>query len=393
MIAMFTYHNMEREKAGRSDCENQGIAYSNDKGRTWVKYAGNPVLLNPGIRDFRDPKVFWYDREQQWNLVLSAHDRVRIYSSKNLKNWNFESEFGSDAGSHGGVWECPDLFPLKVTHTGIEKWVLLVNMNPGGPNGGSGTQYFVGDFDGHRFVPEGTHTTWLDHGRDNYAGVTWSDVPAEDGRRLFMGWMSNWNYAQEVPTFPWRSAMTIPRELRLIREADRYLVTSSPAKEYGNLIDNNKTATFSEIVIGGEKMLDTKSIDLNQCILTLNLDLSTSVSDSIGLVLENSSGEMLRIYYSNKNQIFAIDRTRSGEMKFSKKFTGIDKATYQAGKELQLRLFLDASSVELFVDGGKLVMTNLFFISENFSSLKIFSHTGGITLKSGEISELKEIWK
>jgi len=392
MIAMFTYHNMERERKGRIDCENQGIAYSTDKGRTWAKYAGNPVLINPGVKDFRDPKVIWHEQTRQWNVILSAHDRVKIYSSPDLKNWKYESEFGMNAGSHGGVWECPDLFPIKENGTGQAKWVLLVNMNPGGPNGGSGTQYFVGEFDGHNFIPASLKTSWLDYGRDNYAGVTWSDIPREDGRRLFIGWMSNWNYAQVVPTFPWRSAMTLPRELLLIRDAGTFQVKSVPVKESKKLVNTTSTIAYNRIKINNEVKLDTKGINLNQCKLTFNLECQDSTPESLGLQLENATGETLKISYSYKDQQFSSDRTGSGKMKFAKNFTGIDKAPYHAGKQLQLQLFLDAASMELFVDGGKLVMTDLFFLSGNFNSLKIFTSGGEISLLDGEISNLQGIW-
>ena len=224
LVAMFTHHLMRGEKAGRHDFQYQSLAYSNDKGRTWTKYAGNPVIPNTNaIHDYRDTKVFWYAPDQKWVVVLAAGDHIMLYNSPNLKDWTYLSSFGKDLGAHGGVWECPDLFPLKVQGTTQEKWVLIQNMNPGGPNGGSAAQYFIGDFNGKSFILDAQLTgdlpLWLDHGRDNYAGVTWSDVPAADGRRLFIGWMSNWDYAQVVPTKSWRSAMTLPRQLVLAKTA------------------------------------------------------------------------------------------------------------------------------------------------------------------------------
>ncbi|HTJ52695.1 MAG TPA: glycoside hydrolase family 32 protein, partial [Cyclobacteriaceae bacterium] len=208
MVAMFTYHSMEKEKAGKIDYQNQGIAYSIDKGRTWTKYDHNPVLKNPGIKDFRDPKVFWHAETKKWIVILAVHDHIELYSSDDLKTWHKLSEFGKTYGTHGGVWECPDLFQVKVEKENSKKWVMLVSVNPGGPNGGSGTQYFTGDFDGVKFVADENKKTikWLDYGPDDYAGVTWSNTPGE--RKLFLGWMSNWAYAQQVPTSPWRSAMT-----------------------------------------------------------------------------------------------------------------------------------------------------------------------------------------
>ena len=392
LVAMFTYHNMEREKQGRIDCENQGIAFSLDKGRTWSKYPGNPVLQNPGVKDFRDPKVLWNEAALHWNLILSAHDRIRIYSSKDLKNWQFESEFGPDAGAHGGVWECPDLFRIQVRGANESKWVLLVNMNPGGPNGGSGTQYFTGNFDGHRFTPDTRETKWLDWGRDNYAGVTWSGVPKADGRRLFIGWMSNWNYAQVVPTDPWRSAMTIPRELTLHKTDGKYLVQSVPVAETTKLLDPSSKIILKPQNIKGEMQLTGKDIDLNQCRIALLLEAGKSRPDSLGLVLAGASGESVTIGYSYKTNLFSVDRTHSGKMEFSDRFSGIDRAPYVAGKQIKLEVLVDATSAEIFVDDGKLVMTELFFPAGKFNSLKFIPFGGAIVLKSGELTGIKRIW-
>jgi fructan beta-fructosidase len=392
LVAIFTYHDMSGEKSGKIDYQNQGIAYSLDKGRNWNKYQNNPVLPNPGIKDFRDPKVFWHEGTEKWNLILSAQNQVKIYSSEDLKEWHFESEFGTDAGAHGGVWECPDLFPMKLEGTDEEKWVLLVSINPGGPNGGSATQYFVGDFDGKQFFPASKETNWLDYGRDNYAGVTWSDVPKQDGRRLFMGWMSNWNYAQVVPTEVWRSAMTVPRELKLEELDGKLLVKSVPVRELIQLQDQATQITFEERQISGETTLGTKDINLNQCELVLNLETGNSAADPLGIILENAVGETVKIGYSSKSQQFFIDRTKSGDMSFSDRFSGIATAPYSAGKQIQLHLFIDAASVEIFVDEGKLVMTELFFLSEEFTRISLFAEGGEVELSSGSMTKLSGIW-
>ena len=240
MVAIFTHHDPVGEKdPGNDRFQYQSLAYSTDNGRSWTKYAGNPVIANPGIRDFRDPKVFWDEYSKQWVMVFAAYDHIKVYGSSDLKGWYHLSDFGAGLGAHGGVWECPDLFPLVDEESGEKKWVLLVSINPGGPNGGSATQYFIGDFDGRKFIPDSQYdseeATWLDHGRDNYAGVTWSDIPESDGRRLFIGWMSNWDYAQVVPTYQWRSAMTLPRELKLHSTDNGYRLTSHPVEELQTL--------------------------------------------------------------------------------------------------------------------------------------------------------------
>ncbi|MEL6194980.1 MAG: glycoside hydrolase family 32 protein, partial [Bacteroidota bacterium] len=218
LIAIFTHHDPVKEKAGRNDFQYQSIAYSNDNGRNWTAYEGNPVIPNQNsIRDFRDPKVIWDEDSEQWVMVFAAHDHVKFYGSPNLKDWTHLSDWGKSYGEHGGVWECPDLFSMEVEGSGEKKWVLLQSLNPGSPNGGSGTQYFVGDFNGKEFIldpsflPSVTDgkAVWLDYGRDNYAGGTWSDLPNHAGRRFFLGWMSIWDYANIVPTEAWRSAMTL----------------------------------------------------------------------------------------------------------------------------------------------------------------------------------------
>jgi len=213
LVAIFTYHKAEWAEEGRIDFQTQGIAYSLDNGDTWVKYEGNPVIKNESIKDFRDPKVFWNGKTNNWTMLLVAGDHLQIWQSPDLKDWAKVSEFGKDQGAHGGVWECPDMFPLKVEGTDLEKWVLLISINPGAPNGGSGTQYFIGDFDGKTFTSDQKEHKWIDWGTDNYAGVTYNHTPNND--RIFIGWMSNWDYAQETPTEKWRSAMTLPRKLKL----------------------------------------------------------------------------------------------------------------------------------------------------------------------------------
>ena len=244
MIAIFTHHDPVGEKTTQNDFQYQSIAYSHDKGRTWTKYEGNPVIPNTEkIRDFRDPKVMWDDANEEWLMVFAAKDRVKFWRSDDLKSWEFLSDWGHKYGDRIGVWECPDFFPMTVGDTGAQKWVLLLSINPGSSNGGSGTMYFVGDWDGKNFKVESRFekdildgkSVWLDYGRDNYAGVTWSDVPDTNGRKLFMGWMSNWDYAQVVPTEKWRSAMTLPRTLKLNDSAQGYRLFVEPVHELSEL--------------------------------------------------------------------------------------------------------------------------------------------------------------
>jgi fructan beta-fructosidase len=392
MVAIFTYHDPVLEKKGSIKFQNQGIAYSLDKGRTWTKYSANPVLKNPGIRDFRDPKMFWNGNTKKWNLIMAVFDRVHIYSSPDIKNWTFESEFGKGLGAHGGVWECPDLFPLKAEGTAEEKWVMLVSINPGGPNGGSATQYFTGKFDGHKFTPDATNTKWLDWGTDNYAGVTWSNIPSADGRRLFIGWMSNWKYATVVPTYVWRSANTIPRELTLKFENGHYSVMSRPVMEFSDLRIKSDTTTINKLSFDGERKISTGKISLMQSELFLGFNLTEGKSDTLGIIMENELNERFIIGYSVPKKQFYINRDKAGNTDFSKAFTGISTAPYVAGQVLKLHLLVDASSVEMFVDDGSLVMSTLVFPTKNFNSLILFSKGGTAVLNKAVFHGIMRIW-
>lgn len=393
LVAVFTYHSMEREKAGRIDAENQGIAYSTDKGRTWKKYEKNPVLLNPGIKDFRDPKVFWNEKKQYWNLILSAHDQVMLYSSPNLKDWKYESSFGKDAGAHAGVWECPDLFPLIVNGTDQTKWVMLVNLNPGGPNGGSGTQYFVGDFDGHQFTSASKGTSWLDWGHDNYAGVTWSDILRKDGRRLFLGWMSNWNYAQVVPTTIWRSAMTLPRVLTLNQENGHYKIRVNPVKELDKLRITGDEINQSGLSVSDKELIELDSLRLACSEITVEFQSGDKLPDSFGIILSNDQNEQLKIGYSSADNKLFVDRSKARINNFSPKFKGLATAPYKIDNSLKLHIYVDVASIEVFVDDGELVMTETYFPSSEVNKLQLFSIEGNIKVKDLNIRGLKSTWQ
>ena len=401
LVAVFTYHDMAAEKAGRSDYQSQGIAYSTDKGRTWTKYAGNPVIPNPGnIRDFRDPKVLRDEAGKQWVLTLAVHDHIRFWASKDLKHWEPLSDFGKEWGAHGGVWECPDLFPIKGEESGETKWVLLVSINPGAPNGGSGTQYFVGHFDGKKFTPDesfrsaatGGQAVWLDYGRDNYAGVTWSGIPEGDGRRIFLGWMSNWDYAQTVPTTAWRSAMTLPRTLTLKKTAEGYRLFSRPVAESEALRLDKKRLPGTEITA----VLDlTQHIGFAPSQLELILELEPSEdAQTFGVELSNAKGERYRVGYDAVSRRYFSDRTRAGDVSFSPKFA----AAVHTGprllndKNVRLHLFFDVASAELFADDGATAMTDIFFPTEPFGAVKIFTEKGKVKLLKGEAYSLARVW-
>jgi fructan beta-fructosidase len=391
MVAMFTYHLMEGEKAGRTDFQYQGIAYSHDNGRTWTKYDKNPVIPNTeNIKDFRDTKVFWHEQTKQWKVVFAVGNHVRFYSSPNLKEWKLDSEFGKNDGTHGGVWECPDIFPMQIG--GKTKWVLLVSINPGGANGGSATQYFIGDFDGKTFRNDNKsdEILWLDYGRDNYAGVTWSNTP--NNRRIFLGWMSNWDYAQKVPTEKWRSAMTLPRELSLKQTEKGLRLVQNPVKETEKLRNNQflsvkNQAIEKDLSIGGEK---SSLVEMD-----LEIDLSKTTAKEFGVELRNTKDEAYKISYNIEARKFISDRTNSGKKDFTENFAVKQHFANRLSNNnlLKLHLIFDKVSVEMFADNGEIVMTDIFFPTEDFTRFRIFSNNGKTTFSKAKAWNLKSIWK
>lgn len=362
LVAIYTYHDMDGEKSGKSDYQSQAIAYSLDQGKSWTKYEGNPVLPNQGIRDFRDPKVRSIkksDGTNQWVMTLAAKDRIQFFGSSDLKSWALLGEFGQGIGAHGGVWECPDLIPMK-TPDGSEKWVLLVSLNPGGPQMGSATQYFIGDFDNGTFTPDDTMIRWLDYGPDNYAGVTWSNTPGD--RNAFIGWMSNWLYAQVVPTDTWRSAMTTPRDLSLFDVDGTLLVKSAPAAELVGLRGEKYN-------IAEQSTLPSPATEI----------LASVESDQFSLELSNELGE--KVIISKENGLVTIDRTSAGPNDFHPDF-GAAHSAPMSWKAESIRLYLDASSVELFVNEGELVMTSLLFPSSSLNQINILGGLADVQLFS-----------
>jgi fructan beta-fructosidase len=402
LVAIFTYHDPERAKAGGKDHEYQGIAWSTDRGRSWTKYAGNPVLPNTQkLQDFRDPKVFWHEDWQRWVMALSATDHVQFWASPNLKDWSYLSDFGREWGAHGGVWECPDLVEMPVEGTEETRWVLILNLNPGGPQGGSGTQYFVGDFDGRRFTLDESFeralqtegAVWLDAGRDNYAGVTWADVPAEDGRTLFIGWMGNWDYAQQVPTHPWRSAMTLPRELALTRTTHAgYRVHSRPVAELQAL--RGEAMTIAPLTIeAGTHVPLALDVPVSPSEWILEFELPDAVGYAFGIEFGNDLGERYRFGYDGALNQFYSDRTASGDFSFSEKFPGVHRARRLApDRKLTLHLFIDTASIEAFADGGANVLTDTFFPTRPFSAAALYSQGEGVMLVGGKAFALESIW-
>jgi len=395
MVAMFTYHDMKKAKAGETNFQSQGIAYSLNEGLTWTKYEANPVIKNPNFKDFRDPKMTWDAIHQQWIMILAAGDKTMFYRSKNLKDWELLSDFGKGIGAHGGVWECPDFSPMQVYGYEEYKWVLMVSLGTDGPNGGSATQYFVGDFDGKKFTIDESFSKdlqeqkglWLDYGRDNYAGVTWANISEVDGRKLFIGWMSNWQYAGKVPTKKWRGSMTIPRELSLVKEEGHYRISFQPVRELGNYISkkiNKKTLKIDkETVLTDPSLVDLSKVEIRVTLKNLKKDVYT-------FSLSNNNDNIIRFGINNKDNYFFIDRSKSGNIAFSDVFANkISKAPFTEDFEkMELRVLVDKTSIEIFYDNGKTVMTEIFFPEKPMKYFSVSKAKAEYTLENLTINQL-----
>ena len=323
--------------------QTQSLAYSTDGGKTFTKYADNPIITS-NVPDFRDPHVFWNAEAGFWNMILAAGQQMSIYSSKDLKEWKHESDFGAEYGNHVGVWECPDLMKMNVKGTNKEKWMLICNINPGGPFGGSATQYFIGQFDGHKFTceDEPSETKWMDYGKDHYATITFDNAP--EGRHVGIAWMSNWQYANQVPTKQYRSANSIVRDFGLFEYKGETYCSITPAKE----------------------MLAARGARVSQP--TEACEIVVTVKGDAQIILRNAKGERVVMTYDDEEETFDMDRRRSGNSSFSDAFpVATSSPTY--GKVRQLRIFVDRCSVEAFDGDGKMCMTNLVFPSTPYDKI------------------------
>jgi fructan beta-fructosidase len=389
LAAIFThadeYPGTDRQR------QRQSLAYSRDRGRTWIKYGHNPVLEDAAITDFRDPKVFWHQPGGIWVMVIAAGDHVRFYSSPNLTDWTLSGTFGQEEGSHDGVWECPDLFELPLEEgAGRSKWVLLVSIGDRDDlPAGSRTQYFIGDFDGERFTNDNAADTvlWTDHGRDNYAGVTWSDMPDSDGRRIYLGWMSNWKYANLTPTEGWRSAMTIPRSLALRETGGHIRLVQTPVRELEALRREAIRMENLALAPGGNPLGTYKGVNYE-----IDAEFELGTAAEFGFKLRCSESEETIIGYdAAANELF-VDRTRSGVLDFHPEFACRHGAVLEPeGPTLKLRIFVDWSSVEVFAGRGQVVLTDLIYPSLESKGLELYVKEGSVKLVSLNIYALDSI--
>ena len=365
------------------DTQSQSMAYSLDNGKTFVKYAYNPVVTS-SKRDFRDPKVFWYAPDKHWVMILAGGQEMDIYSSKNLKDWKYESSFGAKQGAHGGVWECPDLVELPVEGAKEKKWVLICNINPGGPFGGNAAQYFVGTFDGMKFVNESpTQTKWMDWGKDHYATVTFSNAPG--GRCIALGWMSNWQYQTVLPTLQYRGSNTIARDLTLYRQDGELLLRCTPSPEI-------EKARMQKVSVPSFKVSDSYDLasllEGNDGAYEIDMTIKNSGASKIMFTLSNDKGEKVNMYYDIMRKQFVMDRSESGKVDFSVDFPAVTVAPVYDTDNIRLRLFVDRTSIEAFGEGGKFVMTNQVFPTEPYNKMSFVSVRGNFTVKSMDVYKL-----
>lgn len=330
------------------ESQTQSLAYSTDGGKTFSKYAGNPVLTEKAP-DFRDPKIIWNRDTKEWNLIVATGQKMNFYTSSDLKNWKYENSFGEGYGCHKGVWECPDLIQMD-----NGKWVLICNINPGGPFGGSATQYFVGQWNGHKFTCESKPevTKWMDYGKDHYATVTFSNAP--DGRHVALAWMSNWQYAAVTPTMQYRSANSIPRDLGLFTDGGEDYVSVKPSTEV--------MRAFTKKASGLEEacMVEVSGLRRNATI-----------------ELSNGKGERVVMRYDANEQSFSVDRMKSGQTDFSDAFPSVTTAPTH-GKVSRVLIFIDKSSIEVFDADGKFAITNLVFPTKPYDRLRVSGGKGKV---------------
>lgn len=382
LVAIFTGHSQDRQT--------QDLAFSNDLGRTWTKYAGNPVL-DVGEKDFRDPKVFWYEPTKRWVMVVSlaVQKRLQFFESTDLKNWTLLSDFGPAGEPNKLNWECPDLFELPIEdEPGKTRWVLEADMGNGAIAGGSGGEYFTGVFDGNKFVADSMTSQWVDFGRDFYAPVSWSNIPESDGRRIWIGWMNNWETCLN-PTYPWRSAMSIPRELKLRWIDGKLRLCQQPVRELEQLRD--KMVEVKDRSLTSESL----SLDWQGQQFEILLEIEPDSATEFGIRVLKRNDEQTVVGYDARNRAIYVDRTKSGNVSFHPAFAGkhVGPLGRNAQGTIKLQILVDASSVEVFGNSGETVITDLVFPDPNSNGVELFAEGGTCRIVSCKIYELKSVWQ
>jgi fructan beta-fructosidase len=384
LIAIYT--------AAGKDLQTQHLAYSNDRGRTWTNYPGNPIV-NLAKPDFRDPKVFWYEPEKKWVMVavLADERKLMIFDSPNLKEWKLRSTFGP-AGDSAGQWECPDLFELPVEGTKEKKWVLIVNRNPGALAGGTGTKYFVGWFDGLQFKNEtpASHELWADYGKDFYATNSFADLPASDGRKIWMGWISNWQYANVEPTVQWRGAQSIPRALRLMRFPDGIRLIQQPVQEMKTL--RGKEFHLEKVSVA-EANRRIKEAGISGDTVEIEAELAPGNGEEMGFRVRKGGAQETLVGISRGQKSVFIDRNKAGEVSYSKEAGGRHSGQIQQTFSVKLQIFVDRSSVEVFANDGEVTLTDRIYPLRHSEGIELYSLNGNGKVESLSIWKLASVWK
>lgn len=374
VVTVFTHH-------GRAQV--QSIAASIDRARTFQLYQSNPVLPNPGLIDFRDPKVFFHVPTRRWIMVLAAGNRIMLYGSVNLTNWSLLSTIGPNDSLGGDLLECPDMFELPVSNEpGVSRWVLKIDSNPGGRYGGSGSRYLIGDFDGVRFTPLSPSAQWVDFGADFYAAQSFSNMPEAAGRHVWLGWMNNWAYASSLPTGPWRGAMTIPREVGLERtDGGAYLLIQRPAAELRALRAGTPQVDIEDRPITGSTTLME---DCTGDALEIELVIEPGTASEVGLLVRQSATESTRVGYDASRHVLFVDRTLSGNHLLRNTLPARHEAPVQpdASGAITLTIFLDRSSIEVFGNDGRAVITDVILTSQDSQRTRLYVEGGVAHVRS-----------
>ncbi len=376
MVAVYTGHH-----TNKPTLQNQNLAYSNDNGRTWTRYAGNPVL-DLHLSDFRDPGVFWDEAGQRWLMAvaLPLERKVRFYASTNLKQWTQLSDFGP-AGDVAGDWECPNLLRVPADKGGPDMWALKVGLNPGAPQGGSGEQYFLGSFAGDHFTPASRQDAhgWTNYGKDDYCAISFNHLPKGQGPVL-LGWMSNWQYAGKLPTSPWRGQMSLPRRLSYVSDATGLALKQEPVIA---------PLRGSHTIIASSESPQELKVDAP---FELSLTFDHATEGTVGLRLYSDEQHWTEIAFDRTRQEFSIDRTHAG-VAVSPDFPAKTVTATHKERPYDLRLIVDRSSVEAFAQNGTIAMTNLIFPATTRNRLVFFSSTNGKVAVKGDAWTLRSIWK
>jgi fructan beta-fructosidase len=391
LVSAFTYNQHP------SGPQSQGLAYSNDRGRTWTMHPDNPVLPNPGKKDFRDPKIFWHAPTARWVMILVAGDHVEFYTSPNLTQWTYRDSWGAEHGAHGGSWECPDLFEINVDGTTVKKWILSVSINDGSPAGGCGMQYFVGHFDGTTFHNDNPADTvlWQNYGKDYYAAITWNDLPASDGRRLMIGWVDNWQYRFDVPTTPFNGQLSLIRELRLKRFREGLRLVQNPISEYTEL--RGTPACWSQQVLrpSGPNLLAGTEGDQVEIIAQFRADSATATE--FGVNVRTGNGQSTAIGYDRTTRRMYVDRTNSGAVPTTNgspnpNWPGRHSAPLKpVNGMVTLRIYVDRSSVEVFGNEREQI-SELILPDRDSLGYETYAIGGKVTLTSLTVYPLRRIW-